>query len=276
MNVGILIPLQKDPYSAIAQAAELGFSSGQVSVWNMDLYNPETEKQLREACREYGFTVTALWCGWSGPVDWSYPNMYQTLGLVPAAWRSQRTADLLAGAAFAHNLGIRDVVTHLGYLPDDPFHPDRMGVVQAVRYLCGVIGRRGQRLLIETGEDLPNTLVQFIKETVADNIGLNFDPANLLINGRANPADALCMLAPWVMGCHGKDGIYPRNGNPKGKEVQVGHGQADFPRLVGILKSIGYTGDITIEHERHDSGHRLAEIKAAKEYLSGLIDGEGT
>lgn len=272
MEVGLFITLEKDAYGCIEHAAKLGFHNGQLVVWDMSLYSQQTAEQIKKACRDYAFTVTAIWCGWSGPVEWMYPNMYSSIGLVPAALRSQRTKEILEGAAFARSLGVRDIITHLGLLPDDPFHPDHLGVVQAVRHICKQIEPYGQRFLFETGEELPCTLLQFFKAVGMENMGVNFDPANLLIYGRANPLDAMDMLGPFVYGMHAKDGVYPRGFEPKGKEMQIGQGSVDFPKLLQKLADAGYTGPITIEREgRIDPKERDRQLVEEKAYLETVL-----
>lgn len=273
MRVGILIHLNEDVYECIRHAANLGFQSGQISIWDMSLYTEKNIQLVKQACEKFDFTITAVWCGWSGPVDWGYPNMYTTIGLIPSAWRSQRVKELLDGAAFARALGVKNIITHLGFLPDNPMDEERLGVVQAVRYICREIEKYGQNFCFETGEELPSTLVQFIHDVNMPNVGVNFDPANLLINARANSADGLEMLAPYVRGFHGKDGLYPQGGKPKGKEVVVGQGQANFPVLIEKLVRMGYKGDITIEREIPEGEVRDREILEEKAYLENLIKG---
>ena len=95
----------------------------------------------------------------------------------------------------------------------------------------------------------------------------------MMINGRGNSYDSLCMFAPYVRGFHGKDAIYPQDGNPKGKEVMVGKGGANFPRLVEKLVEIGYDGSITIERETQEGEERDREIVETKRYLEELIAG---
>lgn len=273
MKVGILIggTNTDNVYAKFEWAKKLGFDNCQLLIWDVSLYTDEFANEVKRAMLELDFEVTAVWCGWSGPVDFSYPNMYLTLGLVPSAYRGQRIKDILCGAEFARKLGVRDIVTHIGYLPDNPFDQDRVGTMVAIRYICKKIAPYGQRFLFETGEVLPNSLVQFIKEIGYDNIGINYDPANMMINGRANSYDALCMFAPYLCGFHGKDGLYPQDGNPKGKEVMVGKGGANFPKLIEQLFEIGYDGYITIEREIPDSPERDKEIIETKKYLEDLI-----
>ena len=114
MKVGILIHFNHNAYECIAEAARQGFDNGQISMWDMSLYTDEIAEEIKRACADFHFTVTAVWCGWSGPIDWSYPNMYQTLGLVPAATRQMRIEELLKGAEFARKLGVQDIITHIG------------------------------------------------------------------------------------------------------------------------------------------------------------------
>lgn len=271
MQVGLLMHLNKDAYGCIAHAAKLGFTNGQLAVWDMDLYCEDSVEQVKRACRDFDFTVTAVWCGWSGPVEWGYPNMYASIGLVPPAWRSQRTKDLLDGAAFARAIGVKDIITHMGFLPDDPFNADHIGVVQAIRYICRQIEPYGQRFLFETGEELPGSLLLFFKEVGMENVGVNFDPANMLINGRANPLDAMDRLAPYVYGIHGKDGVYPQGFDSKGKEVQIGQGGVDFQKLLQRLLDAGYTGNVTIEREIPEGQERDLQLIEEKAYLEAVI-----
>lgn len=272
MRVGILIPLREDVDGCIQPMAELGFCSCQISVWDMSLYNDDIAARLRESLKKHRMTLTALWCGWSGPVNWKYPDMYDTLGLVPAYLRGQRIADLLRGAAFARSLGVRDVVTHVGFLPDNPHDQNLAQIIQALRYICQQLKEHDQRFLFETGEELPVTLLRVIEMVGTGNLGVNFDPANLLMNGRANPADALRLLSPYLMGMHGKDGKYPEHGQPKGREYRLGEGEANYPVLVRQLKRIGFEGDITIERETPEGLERTQDLIHAKHYLEQLIE----
>jgi L-ribulose-5-phosphate 3-epimerase len=273
MRVGILINLDCNITEKIEKMVNMGFSSGQISVWDMKLYTAETADKIKEVCRRLDFTITALWCGWSGPKVWGYPQMYTTLGLVPSYMREKRMNELLLGAEFARMLGLKDIITHVGYLPDNPMDRTHIEVVQVLTYICNILKQYGQSFLFETGEELPLTLVQVINEIGTGNVGVNFDPANLLINARANPCDALDLLAPYVMGVHAKDAVYPVGTNPKGKEVAIGEGKANFPEIIKKLKAAGYDGDLTIEREIRESEQRQKDILSGKVYLESIIRG---
>lgn len=273
MKIGLLVDIKSGDYrEPIRHAKELGFTSGQLVVWDMDFYTDENLAGLRQALAEEEFEVTAFWCGWSGPVVWKYPFNYQTLGLVPDWLRERRLEDLRRGALFAHKLGVSTVVTHLGFIPDDPFDHRYIAIVQALKLLCGELAERGQRFAVETGEELPITLGILINDVGLDNIGVNFDPANLLSSGRANPNDAMELLSRRIFGMHGKDAVPAKFGESGGRQTPIGEGRVDFRRLIDQLIEAGYDGDITIEHEMAGrEAERDDDIRNAKAYLEKIV-----
>ena len=103
-----------------------------------------------------------------------------------------------------------------------------------------------------------------------DNLGINLDPANLILYGKANPVDALGVIGKYVRDVHGKDGLYPTNGRELGCETPLGEGKVDFPRFVARLKELGYDGAITIEREISGEEQKK-DIVRAKAILETLI-----
>jgi sugar phosphate isomerase/epimerase len=112
--------------------------------------------------------------------------------------------------------------------------------------------------------------VRTIRDVGLDNVGVNFDGANLVLYGKANPLDAFDLLAPYILGVHAKDGLYPTDPEKLGEETPIGQGKVDFPALVSRLKKIGYQGALTIEREI-EGEQQTADILAAKAYLEQLL-----
>ena len=272
MRVGLFVDMTENYAEAIRAAKRMGFDCGQLAMWDMSFYTKENLAGLKRVLEEEAFDATGFWCGWSEPVIWKYPEMYHSLGLVADEYREQRLDDLRRGAKFAYDLGIKNVITHTGYLPDDPPHPAHAAIVHALREFCTELKSRGQTFLFETGEELPLTLSILIGEIGLDNVGINFDPANFITTGRGNPQDAMELLVSRVVGMHAKDGIPARFGEVKGRQVCVGEGRVDFRNLLTQLKNFGYTGDIYIEHEILDCTTRERDLQKSKVYLRELID----
>lgn len=272
MRVGLFVDITEDFEGKLRHAKALGFDFGQLAVWDMDFYTDENLEALKKLLCELDFTVTDLWCGWSGPVEWKYPQSHATLGLVPKEYRAQRLEDLKKGGRFAFDLGVKNIITHTGYIPDSPFAEAHVGVIEALKELCSELKERGQTFAFETGEELPLTLSIMMGEIGLDNVGVNFDPANFISTGRAiNPSDAMELLGSRVTGVHAKDAVPARSGEFGGKQTQIGEGKVDFKRLLSQLKDFGYEGDIVIEHEMYSRPDRDRDIKESKAYLENII-----
>lgn len=272
MKVGLLVDITENFEEKIRHAKSLGFDFGQLVIWDMDFYTDENLRALKKLLAELDFTVTDLWCGWSEPVVWKYPDKYTTLGLVPKEYRAKRLEELRRGGKFAYDLGVKNIITHTGFIPDDPSAEAHVGVVECLKKLCAELKERGQTFSFETGEELPLTLSIMICEIGLDNVGINFDPANLVSGGRStNPCDAMELLGSRVTGFHAKDAVPAKFGEFGGKQTPIGEGKVDFEHLFRQLKDSGYTGDVVIEHEMYSRPDRDGDILKAREYLENLI-----
>ena len=206
--------------------------------------------------------ITALVGGWSGPSEWNFYGGPVTLGIVPPAYRHTRLQELADCAAFAHTLGVRDICSHMGFLPENPNDPLYAEFVSAARWLAEKCEAQEVRLNFETGQETPVTLLRAISDIGKGNVGLNFDPANLLMYGKANPVDALDIVGKYINGVHAKDGEYPTDGQNLGQEKPLGDGRVNFPVFLKKLLEIGYTGALTIEREISGEQQRADVLKA--------------
>lgn len=272
MNVGICVRhAQEGMEEAFAAAVAQGFNHCQLISWNPALWTAENAAQIKALSEKHGMTITAFWCGWEGPKMWNFVEGPETLGIVPPAYRARRVQNLLDGAAYAKELGVQDVVTHMGFIPENMSDPNYPGVRAAVKAVAAALKRQGQNLLFETGQETPVVLLRLFEEINTDNLFINLDPANLMMYGKANPVDALDVIGDYVRGVHAKDGLYPTNGKELGEEVKVGTGKANFPALLRGLKSHGFDGSLTIEREI-DGEQQLLDIRETQKYLQELID----
>ncbi|NLF93204.1 MAG: sugar phosphate isomerase/epimerase, partial [Oligosphaeraceae bacterium] len=112
----------------------------------------------------------------------------------------------------------------------------------------------------ETGQETPIVLLRVIEEIGDDNLGINLDPANLLMYGKGNPLDSLEVFGKYVRNLHVKDGMTPTDGRKLGREVQVGKGMVNFPRLVQRLREIGFDGEFIIEREIAEGEEQQRDI----------------
>lgn len=274
MKIGVCIRhnRQEDIRKQIADAVELGFDNAQLITWDSSLWTEEQAQKIRNACDEFGFTISAVWVGWCGPSTWNFYEGQETLGLVPVAYRFARLQDLCNGSDFAKLLGVQDVVTHVGFIPENPHDPNYLSLVTTLKVLMRKVTDNGQRFLFETGQETPVTLMRAIADTGFENMGINLDPANLLLYGKANPVDAVGIFGKKIWGVHAKDGMYPTGGYELGQEKALGEGMVNFPRLIQALADTGYEGALTIEREI-SGDQQIADIKAGKKLLESCLEG---
>lgn len=247
-----------------------GFDSCQLCSWTPSAWTDENAEFLNELAKKYGVTISAFWCGWTGPSVWNFYEGQKTLGLVPPEYREQRVTELCQGCDFAKKLGVTDVVTHMGFIPESPFDAQFIPFCDAVRKVAEHAKVNGQYLLFESGQETPVTMLRCFETVGCDNLGVNLDTANVILYGKANPVDALDMFGKYVRNIHAKDGFYPTNGHELGRETKIGEGKVDFKALFKKLCELGYDRYVTIEREI-EGQRQIDDIIFAKEYLEKII-----
>jgi len=267
MRLGIILGISPDPDAAIRRVRELGFPTCQVSVRNID---DATAASLRKALDQYGVEATSAVAGGPGPEVYDFYQGPLTIGLVPRQYREARIANVKQVSDFAKKAGIPAVQRHCGFIPENPNDPLYTETVEAIRTVAAYCKSNGQNFRCETGQETPITLVRAIRDVGLDNVGVNFDLANLILYGKANPLDAVEVFGSLILGVHAKDGLYPTDTRKLGEEVPIGQGKVDFPGIVARLRKIGYTNPLTIEREIRGE-KQTADILAAKAYLESLI-----
>src|ERR1700674_277721 len=266
LRLGLIIGIGKDPDAAMAKVHDLGLPTCQAFV---DDFEPGLVVRLRQALDKHGIEATSLVVGGPGKEVWDFYQGPLSIGLVPRGTRAARIAHIKKASDFAKQCGIPAVQTHCGFIPENPNDPVYKETVTAMREVGAYCKHNGQNFRYETGQETPITLVRAIQDVGLDNQGVNFDLANLILYGKANPVDAIELLGPYVQGIHAKDGMWPTNPQDLGQEVPIGKGKVDFPRIIERLKQLNYRGAVTIEREI--SGPRQVEdVRAAKAYLEKL------
>ncbi len=273
-SIGVLIMAKKDTdfVAKFKEAQEMGMTSCQINVWDMSLYSDEMAERINNAMKETGFKVSLIWAGWTGPVTWNFTDGPATIGLVPEAYRAHRLQELLKASEFAAKIGVTDIATHVGFIPENPCDPLYTGLVSAMKYLCKKLQERGQNFLFETGQETPITVLRTIEDIGTGNAFINFDTANVILYGKGSAVDAIRVFGKYVRNTHIKDGFYPTDGKNLGREVKVGEGLANIPQVVEMLLECGYEGPFTIEREIAGEVQRI-DIAATAKFLNEILAG---
>jgi L-ribulose-5-phosphate 3-epimerase len=267
MRLGVITGISSNPEPAIKHVHDLGFPTCQLVIGTFD---DGTVAKLRDALAKYSIEATAAVATGPPPEIYDFYQGPMTIGLVPRQYREARTKRVKQVSDFAKKAGIPGVQTHCGFIPENPNDPLYAESVNAIRTVAEYCKQNGQTFRCETGQETPITLVRAIKDIGLDNVGVNFDVANLILYGKANPLDAVELLGPYIMGMHAKDGLYPTDPKQLGREVAIGQGKVNFPALIALLKKVGYQNPVTIEREI-EGADQVKDIRAAKAYLEKLI-----
>ena len=255
----------------LSRLAAEGFDNCQLLSWKPEMWTDDNAARTRSLFAKHGITISAFWCGWEGPAVWNFYEGPTTLGLLPEEYREMRIGNLCDGADFAKKLGVTDVVTHMGFIPENPNDPAFPALCDAIRKVAEHLKDNGQNLLFETGQETPVAMLRCFETVGTDNLFVNLDTANLILYGKANPVDALDVFGKYVRNLHAKDGVYPVNGHDLGAETRLGDGKVDFPALFRKLKELNYDRYVTIEREI-EGDQQTADIRFAKEYLQTIIN----
>lgn len=190
----------------------------------------------------------------------SIESIHRTGGIVPdETWPASRELGLKV-IDKAGELGLPLVTFHAGFIPDDAAHPTYAKVRDRLRELADHAATHNVALGLETGQEAAATLDAFLADLDCDNVGVNFDPANMLLYGSGDPVDAVTLLLPRLKQVHIKDAVPSGEAGVWGDEVPAGEGSVDWSAFAAALS--GYAGDFMIEREAGEN--RVADIATAR------------
>lgn len=271
MKLGVFVSLRDNLDEKFAFLRDNGFTACQISNWDDWRETDERAAEVNAAKEKYGIEIVAYWRGWCRPAIWNFTEGYTTLGLLPVTYRHDRMKSLCRGSDFAKGIGVENVITHVGFIPENPWSAEYHDLVSAVRQVANHCKKNGQYFCFETGQETPVTLLRMIQDVGTGNLGINLDTANLILYGKGNPVDALDVFGKYVRSTHMKDGLFPTDGYDLGEEMPLGQGKANFPEIIRKLKALNYTGAYCIEREI-EGDEQIKDILEGKAYLEGIYN----
>ncbi len=240
---------------AIDAAAEMGYE-GVSLIARGDGVDPaaltrERAAAIRERCARNGLEISAL------------TGRLGSLIGEDADERMPRSESVVDAAA---TLEIPFVTSHIGAIPEDLDRPDVRAMADRVGRLCERAAARGVTIAVETGPESAEVLRDFIEMVGSQWLRVNYDPANLLMNG-FDHMGGVDVLAPYIVHAHAKDAVRE---DPDGRRQRpLGEGDVDIPAWVARLKAIGFDGWLCVERESGED--RLGDARRALALLRSLV-----
>ncbi len=276
--IGIIVNSFKiDIPSAVKKAAELGAQGIQVYATRGEMapenMSPVKRREFLDLVKSNGLVISAL----CGDLGHGFGDEEQNPELVE---KSKRILDL------AKDLETDVVTTHIGVVPASPLHPRYKIMQQACGELAEYADSINAHFAVETGPETSAVLKDFLDSLHSTGVGVNLDPANLVMVTGDDPVKAVYNLREYIVHTHAKDGVNHFYKDPEivygikrddalvtgrgFEEVPLGQGSVPFPAYLDALADIGYKGFLTVERECGDTP--ADDIALAVNYLKGLMN----
>ncbi|MBQ7547152.1 MAG: sugar phosphate isomerase/epimerase [Clostridia bacterium] len=276
-SIGVIIDsFRTDIPTAVQKAVAVGAQGIQVYATRGEM-SPEVlvgakRREFLDLVKSHGLTISAL-CGdlGGGGFMWADKNPEKIE-------RSKRIIDL------AKELETDVVTTHIGVVPEDS-SVDRFKVMQEACYeLAMYADSVGAHFAVETGPETSAVLRKFLDSLGSKGVGVNLDPANLVMVTGDDPAGAVYNLRDYIVHTHAKDGRQLFYEGPESVyglaknviitgdsyiELPLGEGDVNWDAYLAALNDIGYKGFLTIEREVGDDPEK--DIRKAVSFLESKI-----
>jgi sugar phosphate isomerase/epimerase len=258
MRIGIALePLGLPLRRALQEAARLGVTGVEIEAVG-DLapasLSQTGRRELRNLLRAHNLELTALRC----PLR---------RGLGEPANQEARIDHVRNILSLSYDLGPRVVVAPAGKLPEKDDDPQAGPMREALLALGAHGDRVGATLALETGLESAEAMAAYLARFDTGSLGVNFDPANLLLNG-FSPYEGVRALLGRIVHVHAKD-ARKAAASRGAQEVRLGHGDLDWMYVLERLAEIEYRSWLVVQRE--SGTDRAADVAAGVGFLRRLV-----
>jgi len=256
-----------DPANLIDQLSQAGIKKVQLALDPVARAEPWAAAGERLA--EAGIEIALGMFGCVGEDYSTLESIRATGGIVPDATWADNWANIQQIVPTAMSLGVKLVTFHAGFLPESPDDPSYRKLMDRLRQIAELFAAAGIDLAFETGQETAETLKAFLDDLAQPNVGVNFDPANMILYGKGDPVEAVKILSGYLKSVHIKDAVPAEKPGEWGTEVVVGTGAVDWPGFFEALAAGGFCGPLAIEREGGDQ--RVADVVTAKQFVIDVL-----
>jgi L-ribulose-5-phosphate 3-epimerase len=257
-----------NPQQLFAALREIGLARVQIAL-DPIREQPTVWGGFAEQCAQAGVQLVSGMFGCVGEDYSTLDSIRRTGGIVPDSTWEQNWINIQHTARLATSLKLNLIGFHAGFLPHDPKDPDYQKLLGRLRQVADLFAAAGIDLALETGQETAETLRSFLEELKRPNVGVNFDPANMILYDKGDPIAALRVLSPWLKHVHIKDATKTKVPGTWGEEVVVGTGQVVWREFFQVLEERKFGGFCAIEREA--GNQRVRDIRAGREFLQTLV-----
>ena len=246
----------------IAKLQAMGIPQVQLALDPLRKSPAKWERPVEELTAN-GMRIVSGMFGCEGEDYSTLESIRLTGGIAPDATWERNRKNIQATAALAQSLKLHLITFHAGFLPHEESDPAFSKMLTRLSEVANVFEGASITVGLETGQETAPVLAQLLRKLNRPNLGVNFDPANMILYGKGDPIEALEVLGQWIKQVHLKDAIPTKRPGTWGEEVPAGRGQVDWLRFFATLKKLQFTGPIVIEREA--GPNRVEDIRQAKQ-----------
>jgi L-ribulose-5-phosphate 3-epimerase len=222
----------------------------------------------RAALADAGIEILSGMMEMAGEDYSSLESIRVTGGVRPAETWAVNLAAAAGNAQVAEQLGLDLVTFHAGFLPHETSDPERRVMIERLRTIAEVFAEHGVAVALETGQESAETLVAVLEAIGRDDVGVNFDPANMILYAMGDPVAAIERLGPFVRQIHVKDALPTTEPGTWGTEVPVGEGAVDWTAFLAAASVHAPRARLVIEREAGEQ--RATDVRTAVRFLESL------
>jgi sugar phosphate isomerase/epimerase len=257
------------PQDLAARVAETGLRQVQLALDPVREV-PAIWGKAKDVLRGKGIAILSGMFGCVGEDYTSLESIRRTGGIAPDETWEQNWNQIRVTAVLAQQMGLELVTFHAGFLPHEERDPSFGKMLRRLGEVGDIFNAAGLAIALETGQETAPVLVHLLQKLKRANVGVNFDPANMLLYDKGDPIQALRLLGPWVRQVHIKDARRTRQPGTWGEEVPAGSGEVDWPAFFATLTELNFAGNLVIEREA--GSQRLADIRQAKAVIQRCVE----
>jgi sugar phosphate isomerase/epimerase len=257
----------ESPEQLLSQLNEIGIPRVQIAL-DPIRERPEVWSKTADLFKKEGIAFISGMFGTIGEDYTSLESIKRTGGVTPDEHWDANWKNIQATAELAAQMGLHLVTFHAGFLPHEPSDPSFDKLIARIGQIADLFALKKIALGFETGQEDAPTLESFLSRLGRDNVGVNFDPANMILYDKGNPIEALRVLGSRLKQVHIKDAIRTKTAGTWGEEVPAGKGEVDWKSFFKTLDELKFTGFCSIEREA--GTQRAEDIKAAREMVANL------
>ncbi len=197
--------------------------------------------------------------------DYSTPaTIRKTGGIVPDQYWPENQRKIQKALDILSDLRVPYLTFHFGVLD-----AENDLLCRKIKSLADCAESKGIALLMETGQENAEALCGFLQTLNHPALGINFDPANMILYDSGQPAEALKLLKKRIRHIHIKDALPPQQAGFWGSEVPWGDGRVNPEGFFRRLTEIRYTGALCIEREQ--GTNKYADIISAIKNIHSFL-----